>query len=189
MLKFQLNQLKTHLFAGWPPTGFIKNAAYLMFAMLAMAVATEAAAVNLLTNPGFETGDKTGWSGTATVASGNANTGIYALAISGDPSKYRNSAQSVAVVSGNTYRFEGLVMVTGRTTGNYRFQIRWYNSSGVEFNSARQNFGITNGNTAYAYSAIEVTAPTGAASVKIQLRADKADGTGYFDDISITDLT
>ncbi len=146
------------------------------------------AVINLLANPGFESGDKTGWTGKGAVQAGNANSGTYALAVVGKPTGSQNTDQSVAVVGGHSYRFEAWLKVVGRTTGSYRFQIRWYNSSGVEISGTRHNFGSTSANTDYVLKSVERVAPADAATVKLRLRAVKADGTGYFDDISIIDL-
>ena len=145
---------------------------------------------NLLTNPGFETGDKTGWGSAGDVRSGGAHSGAYRLAIAGNSTGYLFADQNVPITGGNTYRMSGWIATTSISTGDYHIQIRWYNSGG-EISNSRYKLGITSNDTSGIYfnHSVDLVAPTDAISATIRLQATKSNGTGYFDDISLTDLS
>ena len=148
------------------------------------------AADNLLTNPGFEAGETTGWDGNSGIVTAtNPYTGTYSFELAGDPVGYPNISQTIPVVSGHTYRFSGLMSVSGLTSGNYRFQIRWYNAGGAEIGSLRQTLGNTTSDTAFVIRTVDIVADVNATSVKMVIQANKANGIGYYDDISIIDLS
>ncbi|MEZ0114581.1 chitinase [Catenulispora sp. EB89] len=74
--------------------------------------AAAAASGNLLTNPGFETGDLTGWTcdaGTAAVVSSPVHSGSHALAGTPSGSDTAQCTQTVSVQPSTAYTFSGYV--------------------------------------------------------------------------------
>ena len=76
--------------------------------------------------------------------------------------------------------------VIRNSTGKFRFQIRWHGESGSEVSGRLRCSTDAVGNTSYVEKYGECTAPAGAVSAQIHLKANKADGIAYFDDIRIT---
>jgi len=144
---------------------------------------------NLLLNGDFELGNTNSWVTNGADANlGNAKTGKYALAIKGNPSGYPKASQKVPVTAGKTYRFYGWMEVVGLTKGKYIFQVRWFSASGAELGGTRTSFGIMETNTAYNDLGVDLVAPAGAAKAMLLAQANKADGTAYYDDLSIINL-
>ena len=144
-------------------------------------------AQNLLTNAGFESGDKTGWSGSGSVVSGAGQGGSYALRLTGN-TNWPSLKQEFAVTAGNRYTFRGWLKVNNITTGKYRFQVRWYGANGSEAGS-RTVFGNVTSPTGYVEKvAQDVVAPAGAVSARLYLQAGN-NGTAWYDDLSVVDTT
>ena len=81
-------------------------------ALLALPGGASAATVNLLADPGFETGNLSGWScdaGTASVVSTPVHSGSYALAGAPTGSDDAECRQTVAVQPGTSYSLSGFV--------------------------------------------------------------------------------
>ena len=103
------------------PTGPRKRLAVLVSAALVVSGAATvsvlsgaagAATVNLLTNPGFETGSLSGWScdaGTAAVATSPVHAGSYALAATPTSSDDAQCTQTVSVLPNTAYTLSGYV--------------------------------------------------------------------------------
>jgi len=148
---------------------------------------------NLLANSGFETGERSDWKNlyNGTIDSMNSRTGDYAFQVPGDTSHWPAVTQEITVIGGNTYEFSGWIKVVNRTTGGYMAQPRWYDDDGVEIkiNGKRTWIGGKYFNTDYSKFNKEVVAPVDAATAKLYLQANKADGVGYFDDLSMIDIT
>ena len=85
--------------------------------------------VNLMTNPGFETGDSTGWDTVETqlnVSSSDANSGTYSLYAA--PTATRKLMQKVSITGDGTTQYEISYWYKG--TGNVRIWASW-SSGGV----------------------------------------------------------
>ena len=143
---------------------------------------------NLLVNPGFETGDVSGWYGGGSARFGNPHSGVYALRIwgnAGRPARY----QSFPVTGGNSYTFRGWINVTAITTDAFYFEVRWYGAGGPEIVGTRVIFGRVTSVSAYTEkSAVDLVAPAGAVSARLYLQAGN-NGTVWYDDLSVVDTT
>ena len=98
------------------------------------SVSGQAQTTNFLTNPGFETGNTTGWfafgSPPLTVESTQVHSGSYACAVTGRTATYMGIAQSLAGVlsSGQTYNVSAWVrLVSG---GNQNMQLTMQKTDG-----------------------------------------------------------
>ena len=150
---------------------------------------------NLLLNAGFENGKISGWRGHASIDVYKSNyfnhSGDYSLEITGDPNSYRHIQQRYShIIEGHQYQFSGWVMVVSNTNGvgKYYFKVRWLDSSGATIPNTTEKFGFT-GNPDYVEKPINLIAPPNAASAIFVAQASRADGRGYFDDFTITDIT
>ena len=146
---------------------------------------------NLLLNSGLEAGNMLGWahSGSSVVIHSNIYSGLYALKLNGDASKYKTVHQSIPVVAGNLYSAQVWMAVENQTTGSYRIQFRWYDSSGVEISSERYNFGVITQDSPYKEKTAQRVAPPNAVSMRLQMQSNKADGAAYFDAMSLVNLS
>jgi len=146
---------------------------------------------NLLSNADFESSDTSDWTGTRThakVVTTPVHEGSYALSLSGSPTGTKKLSQSVKVTGGQTYRFQGWLSVAGNSTGKFLMLVRWYDASGTEISIAKRSFGISRIDSEYAEKVINLKAPSNAVSTSLLLKANKTNGVGYFDDISIKKL-
>lgn len=98
-----------------------------------------AAAQNLLTNPGFETGDTTGWFGfgtpTLTVESAQVHSGSFACSVTGRTGTYMGAAQSLVglLQSGQTYNVSAWVMLNGGTSQTMQLTMQKIDGSGTGY--------------------------------------------------------
>jgi len=146
--------------------------------------------INLISNPGFESDSNFDWFGDGYVTLNNAHSGLKALTLTGDSANYSNQQQIVSVIAGNTYRFQGWLKVTkSNTTGSFGFQVSWRDDEGEEIKEARYKFGKTQGYQQYSEHVADLVAPDNAVSAKLYLLGFLANGTAYYDDISITDIS
>ena len=141
---------------------------------------------NLLTNPGFETGDKSGWEGPGTVQSAIVHAGANAIALTGDPSSWPGVYQTVSITGGNEYRFTSWLSVQGLTIGSYYFQVSWQDDNGNEVGAADSFAWVTTNGTFEKYESV-FTAPSTATQVFFKVQANNANGIGYIDSLSIVD--
>jgi hypothetical protein len=140
----------------------------------AVAVATPAtaASVNLLTNPGFETGSLSGWScdaGTATVVTSPVHSGSHALSGAPTSSADAQCTQTVSVQANTSYTLSGYV------EGSYVY------------------IGVTGGSSTWTPSAtswqqLSVTFTTAASQTSIQVFVHGwyAQPTYHADDLALT---
>jgi hypothetical protein len=141
-------------------------------AVLAAAILTPVgaaqAATNLVTNPGFETGDLTGWSCSGgSVVSSPAHGGAHALAGAASASDDAQCTQTVPVVSGSQYTLSAYV------EGNYVY------------------LGVTGGASTWTpgasgWTQLTTTFTATSGSAQIYLHGWYAQGTYYADDVSLT---
>lgn len=130
------------------------------------------AATNTVTNPGFETGDLSGWSCDATdsVVTGHAHSGTYALAGNANNSSTAQCGQTVSVAANTSYT------LTASVNGNYVYL-------GVTGSATASNWTPGTGG---AYAQLSVTFTTGSAtSVTVYLHGWYAQGTYYADDVTM----
>ena len=140
---------------------------------------------NLLNNEGFETGDKSGWSGSGSVVN-DPHSGNYAYKLIGKPNRWRDLRQEVPVTANTLYRFSGHLSVRDISRGNYLFQVRWLDARNKEIRGARKNFGQSRANSDYKYHSIDLMSPENAVKARLMLQASKANGYAYYDDVSIS---
>jgi glucuronoarabinoxylan endo-1,4-beta-xylanase len=98
-----------------------------------------AVAQNLVTNPGFETGDITGWfafgSPTLTVETSQVHSGAYACEVSGRTATYMGVAQSFAGVlqPGQTYNVSAWVMLVSGGSQTMQLTMQKTDGSGTGY--------------------------------------------------------
>lgn len=98
-----------------------------------------AAQTSLLTNPGFETGNTTGWfafgSPTLTVESTVVHSGNYACAVTSRTATYMGIAQSLVglLQSGETYNVSAWVMLDGGTSQTMQLTMQKTDGSGTGY--------------------------------------------------------
>jgi len=151
---------------------------------------------NLLTNPGFETGDGTGWttSGTATVRNYNVRSGTYSLGYgTANYTAYQAvdiSAYATAIDAGNV-NADILIYTafSGASEGDsWRVRLQYLNSASAVI--AEVDSGtITTPNTGYVLKEDIRVCPSGTRYLRIYLYGTEGGSTNtdvYFDDASIT---
>ncbi|HEY2791459.1 MAG TPA: fibronectin type III domain-containing protein [Micromonosporaceae bacterium] len=135
---------------------------------LALTPSAASAATNLLTNPGFETGDLSGWScNLGSNVTSPVHSGSHALAGAASNSDDAQCTQNVAVVSGSQYTLSAYV------EGNYVY------------------LGVTGGVSTWTPSAtgwtlLTTTFTATSSSAQVYLHGWYAQGTYHADDVSLT---
>ena len=143
---------------------------------------------NLLSNPSFETGEKSHWLGRGQVVNAHAKEGDYALRVFGSIGKWKSARQKVEVEAGKNYRFAGYLSTHNVTSGSYEFQVRWYNVNGDELRDYRRAFTSIQTTTSYERYSVELTSPESAVSAELRLNVNNADGHAYIDALSVVKL-
>lgn len=152
----------------------MKFAVLTTVALLALA-SSASAAVNLVQNPGFETGDFTNWSAsTAFVDSSAPHSGNYAARLVSVGNN--NFSQNIATTPGHLYQIDYyLKAVIGDA-----FHAEW-NGSSI---AGSFDFG---GFFDYKLYSFQLSAT--AASTPLMFTGSSENGGYYVDDVSVTDLT
>ncbi|WP_298239019.1 glycosyl hydrolase [uncultured Algibacter sp.] len=152
----------------------------LLFAAFLFFITNIGVSQNLLTNGGFETGDKTGWTNgkNFVVQTVDINSGTYAGEISGD--SYTN--QPVTVTEGKTYRvhFFGKAAVASE---NAFLSVQYQNGTVWTYN----NYVNIQSTSWQEYSFVVKIATGEANNFRVALR-QYSGGEHYFDDIELTEI-
>ena len=137
-----------------------------------LATTASAASANLLTNPGFEDGNLTGWTcdaGTGSVVTSPVHSGTYALAGAATNSDDAQCTQTVSVQPSTAYTLSGYV------EGSYVY------------------LGVTGGTSTWTPAATSWTQLTtsfttaaGQTSLQVYTHGWYAEGTYYADDVALT---
>ena len=143
---------------------------------------------NLIQNPGFESGT-TGWTFPAegSVVSGNYHTGRYSAKIvrtTQGTSSIVNSPR-INVTAGQSYTVEGWMKwsnVSG--TNGARIAFTWFDAAGVGIKGYSIS-GLQLGTGAWAKYTKTLTAPSNAVTGRFALQLSVAQGTVWFDDLSL----
>src|SRR5215469_251369 len=141
-------------------------------AAIGLAIPAAQAATNTITNPGFETGNLSGWScdSTDSVGTGHAHSGTYSLIGAANNSSTAQCNQTVSVAANTSYTLTAFV------NGAYVYL-------GVSGAVTASNWTPSTGG---AYSQLSVTFNTGSAtSVTVYLHGWYAQGTYYADDVTM----
>ena len=160
----------------------MKTTSKLFFALTAVAALSVAypAKANLITNPGFETGNFTGWTGisnadvTGTALGVAPHSGSFQAAFT-DPSSI---SQSVATTAGQSYTISFFYAVSGSPSPNLALNVTWGGSVfGYLFHSAS------------AYTEYSITVPAFASSTTLAFGTTGPGGFSFLDDVSVTPTT
>src|SRR5262245_30916118 len=150
-------------------------AAAAIVAAVAVVITPAAADVNVLANPGFETGNLSGWScaSTDSVVTGHAHGGTFALQGAANNSDHAQCTQTVAVAPNTRYTLSAFV------NGSYVF-------IGATGTGGADPSTFTPG-TAGAYTQLSVSFTTGGStrSVTVFVHGWYAQGTYFADDMSL----
>ena len=147
--------------------------------------------LNMLDNPGFESGNNGDWNLGAQCSivnnSSQAHTGNYSLRIIADGG-WHNTRQSVTIVDNHDYKIEGYIRSAGIANQGPRIRIRWYNSSSSLLKTENIN-GVT-GTTGYVLYSKIATPPANAVRLEVapMITANTPSGTAWFDDMSVIDI-
>lgn len=138
-------------------------------------VSPAAAGTNVLANPGFETGNLSGWScaGTDSAVAGHAHSGTFALQGAARNSDHAQCTQTVAVLPGTTYTLSAFV------NGSYVF-------IGATGTGGENPSTFTPG-TGGAYNQLSLSFTTGGStrSLTVYIHGWYAQGTYFADDIAL----
>ncbi|HMP90237.1 MAG TPA: hypothetical protein PJ991_08540 [Kiritimatiellia bacterium] len=140
-------------------------------AIAAVASASEAAT---LINPGFETGDFTGWftfgQGWRTGVGDDARTGDFGMVndvLTTDDNTFRGIFQEVAVTAGNTYSAGVYIRAVNIQSSESWFELQWLNSDGGVLDQLQS--GHITGDQPFSLAAISgIVAPVGAVTASVR---------------------
>jgi hypothetical protein len=146
----------------------LAGAAVLVAGTVLFTTPFASAATNLVTNPGFESGNLSGWScGQGSVTTSAPHSGTYALAGAATSSDTAQCAQTVSVVSGSQYTLSTWVK------GNYVY------------------LGVTGGASTWTpgasgWTQLSLTFTASSGTAQIYLHGWYAQGTYFADDVSLS---
>jgi len=133
---------------------------------------------NLVTNPGFETGDLTGWTtsptdGTASVVTGQAQSETYAVSLATTTGSL-GVVQNMSVSEGDELKLSGWTKKGAATN----VQLRFYGCTGLDEY-------YSNTSSTYVQYVYYYTVPAGCSTITVQFRNDYNGTTAYGDSMSV----
>jgi hypothetical protein len=145
---------------------------------LTCALATTASAQNIVTNPGFETGDFSGWANIGNTAFNGVGGGIgiggsYA-GFFGAVGNTGGISQTLATTAGQGYTFSWWQLLDSGTPSSIDV---WWNGSSI--------YAVNNGTTGGAFQQQSFGVVATGASTTIQFVIRDDPGFAYLDDISV----
>lgn len=161
----------------------MKKSLILIIAALLMSPAV--ANANLLVNPGFETGNFSGWTpsivGLQTVTDANPHSGQYEARIY----QYGNFSQNVSVTPNTEYKLSSFMYIP--TNGGYAsISLTFFNASGTSSFQQERSWERYPGSAQYEKIETDwLTAPGYAAYARVQCSVTTAGNYIEFDDVSL----
>lgn len=168
--------------------------------LLAISFASHAASAGptqLLTNPGFETGDTSGWSsvgGDLSIAP-VSNTELWGAQLTSDgQEQFAKMSQDVPIESSATYQLSGWVLINDPAVDEVFFHIQWLSAGGGNEGLVKSPpliYGVPEAGTYTMLSTGFAVAPSGAATARVIGVAFGPTGSVfsvYFDDLSFTQV-
>lgn len=150
-------------------------------AITAILTAPVAHAQNLVTNPGFETGNFSGWTQTPAangtilfISNGTFNTGSFSTVFAATEFEVDTISQVIATTPGASYTFSFFVF--NSVAGDDFFSASWDGNPTVIFNNSASSFPFTQ-------FSFNVTATS--ASTEIAFAAYDDPDIIFFDDVSV----
>ncbi len=137
--------------------------------------------LNLVGNPGLETGDFTEWSGGifASVQSGTVHSGKYAVARTGTTGAVTVAYQDRKIEPGRNY-YAGVWVANSSGTGSAGCFVQWFDADG---SSIDIKYMLSAASTTWSKKGAVVTAPATAASARFGIGIDAGNTVEvYFDD-------
>lgn len=176
---------------------FCVPATALLLAISLAFVDTSAGQTQLLINPGFETGDTTGWSSVGGDLSRApvSNTGDWGAQLVSDGQDVRATmSQQVTVEPFGTYQLSGWALLNDPNLSQVNFQVLWLDAGGDLLGQADSPWLVTGQVEPGTYT-ISTTgarvAPDSAVNARVLGTAWGVDGDAffvYFDDLSFTEV-
>ncbi|MCI0656553.1 MAG: FecR domain-containing protein [Acidobacteria bacterium] len=143
--------------------------------------------VNLLVDPGFESGGK-GWQmigepGRIAVATSRTRWGSKALQLSLDPKTYCRVVQDVRVLPGASYDISTWIW-SDIPAGASAVSVSWWNASGAQVG---REVPVVSSRVPQSWGrfAGRVVAPAGASRLRLEIRSNLISGTAWFDDCEV----
>jgi len=161
----------------------MKKSLILIIAVLLMSPA--AASANLLVNPGFETGNFSGWTpsivGLQTVSDSNPHSGQYEARIY----QFGNFSQNVTVTPNTVYKLSSFMYIP--TNGGYAsISLTFFNASGTSSFEQERSWERYPGSQQYEIIETDwLTAPSYAAYARVRCSVTTAGSYIDFDDVSL----
>jgi hypothetical protein len=173
--------------------------------MWMLAALATVARAELLTNPGFESGDFSGWEtfgpGWRTSTGGDAHTGDYGAVNDvtdwqAPEEQWRGVFQNVSVIPGESYELSAFIRAVNIAHSESWLEVKWKNADGVEIEGTQaQSPHVVADQPFTQVTLSSLMAPAGAVSASvnaivfmIDLPASGEDDFHLFDDFSFTRL-
>jgi hypothetical protein len=170
----------------------------LLSASLFLSRSAQAQGLNLLTNPGFETGTTSGWSvnfstATFSVVTTTVHAGSYAASLTSNSNSIKFISQTVTgIVPGSSYSFSGYGYINDANTQRIYLRLAWYPTTDCSGGQLSTTFDTNAVTTVGSYQPLTATAriaPATAACARIRASLDPVTATAataFFDDLSFT---
>jgi hypothetical protein len=151
----------------------------LSISILLLAAASVCSA-NLIVNGGFETGDLTGWTGSAIVNNVNPHSGTYAAAFTTQPGHNGSTMnQSFATIPGRHYD------LTFWLAEDYNGGTSYFRFFSDSINNPPSNLFIWGG-PSFGYREVSFDLKAIGSSITLEFNGFNRNGAWYVDDVSVT---